>query len=149
MAISLGANISYKGRLPLDDRNSFNTILDMVSFPESSLDEGHISYCKETDKHYKFNSDNETDSQTGKWREFNSGPSTDEKVKLTSLSTNSSYLSDLLDNTTIKIDADNNVLYVAKLKDMTVTVAEINLLQGLSSNVQEQINNLKMFRCSQ
>lgn len=142
MAISLGANISYKGRLPLDDRNSFNTILDMVYFPESSLDEGHISYCKETDKHYKFNSGNETNLQTGKWREFNSGTSTDEKVKLTSLSTNSSYLSDLLDNSTIKIDIDNDILYVAKLKDMTVTVAEINLLQGLSSNVQKQINNL-------
>jgi hypothetical protein len=27
----------------------------MKNYSENSLDDGHISYCKETNKHYKFN----------------------------------------------------------------------------------------------
>jgi len=38
-------------------------------YDENSLDDGHISYCKETDKHYKFNSNNQSDPTTGKWVE--------------------------------------------------------------------------------
>ena len=66
----------------LDSRDSFDTVLEMVSYPDTSLDEGHISYCKETNKHYKFLSTNEIDIRTGKWHEFNSGKTTDEKVAM-------------------------------------------------------------------
>jgi hypothetical protein len=38
----------------------------MKNYSENSLDDGHISYCKETDKHYKFNSNNQSDPTTGK-----------------------------------------------------------------------------------
>ena len=54
MSIRTGDNFSYRGKKPLDARDSFDTILAMTSFAEGSLDEGHISYVKETDKHYKF-----------------------------------------------------------------------------------------------
>lgn len=139
--IKLATNILYQGKSPLDARDSFDTLLSMASYPDYSIDEGHITYCKETNKHYKFNVSNEVDALTGKWREFNSG-SSDEKVKLSSLSAEANYLSDLIDNATIQIDSDNNVLYIAKIQGQTVSVAEINLLQGAASNIQEQINNL-------
>lgn len=73
MAITIAANLSYQGRLPNFERDSFDTLADMKSFPETSLDDGHISYCKETKDTYKYRSDNTEDERTGKWRLFNSG----------------------------------------------------------------------------
>ena len=40
----------------------------MCSADERSLDNGHISYCEETGKHYVFNENNAIDVKTGKWR---------------------------------------------------------------------------------
>lgn len=144
MAIKTGDNFLYRGKKPLDSRDSFDTILAMTTFAESSLDEGHISFCKETTKYYQFLSTNNVDTTLGKWREYNSGEgsSTDEKVKLDATATDAKYLSELIDNATIEVDTTNNCLIVKKIDGQTVTVAEINLLTGVTSNVQEQINNL-------
>ena len=141
MGLTIGSNFNYAAKNPLDSRDSFDTVLEMVSYPDTSLDEGHISYCKETNKHYKFLSTNEIDIRTGKWHEFNSGKTTDEKVAMNSFS-DSKYLSELIDDVSIKIDSDTNTIYAVKIKDQTVTVAEVNMLQGIKSNIQEQINNL-------
>ena len=73
MSIKVGDNFQYRGKKPLDSRDSFDTIEAMVAYAESSIDDGHIAYNKETDKHYKFNSSNEVDVTLGKWREFKSG----------------------------------------------------------------------------
>ena len=143
MAIKTGDNFLYRGKKPLDSRDSFDTILSMTTFAESSLDDGHISYVKETDKHYKFNSTNTVDPVLGKWREYNgSGSATDEKVKLESSSDTAKYLNEWIDNSTIEVDAPNNCLVVKKIDGQTVTVAEINFLTGVTSNIQTQINNL-------
>lgn len=75
MPIQIGDNFQYRGKKPLDNRNSFDTTSEMKSYLDSFIDEGHISYCKETNKHYKYNSSNEDDPVLGKWREFNSGSS--------------------------------------------------------------------------
>ena len=71
--IKVGDNFSYKGKKPLDSRDCFDTVSEMAQFAETSLDEGHLSYVKETDKYYKFNSTNTVDSTLGKWREYNNG----------------------------------------------------------------------------
>ena len=71
--IKVGDNFSYKGKKPLDSRNCFDTVLEMAQFAETSLDDGHLSYVKETDKYYKFNSTNNVDPTLGKWREYNNG----------------------------------------------------------------------------
>ena len=42
----------------------------MVAFPETSIPEGKITYIKYEDKYYKFNSSNDVDAITGKWREY-------------------------------------------------------------------------------
>ena len=144
MAIKTGDNFLYRGKKPLDSRDSFDTILAMTTFAESSIDEGHISYVKETDKYYKFNSTNTVDMTLGKWREYNGGggSSTDEKVKLDATSTDAKYLNELIDNSTIEVDATNNCLVVKKIDGQTATVAEINFLTGVTSNIQAQIDNL-------
>ena len=143
MAIKTGDNFLYRGKKPLDSRDSFDTILAMTTFAESSIDEGHISYVKETDKYYKFNSTNDVDITLGKWREYNGGgSSTDEKVKLDATSTDAKYLNELIDNSTIEVDMTNNYLVVKKIDGQTATVAEINFLTGVTSNIQAQIDNL-------
>ena len=64
-----------------------------------------------------------------------------EKVKLNSV-TDAKYLSELIDNSTIEADEINNCLVVKKIYGQNVTVTEINFLTGVTSNIQEQINNL-------
>ena len=143
MAIKTGDNFLYRGKKPLDSRDSFDTILAMTTFAESSINEGHISYVKETDKYYKFNSTNDVDTTLGKWREYNGGgSSTDEKVKLDATSTDAKYLNELIDNSTIEVDTTNNCLVVKKIDGQAATVAEINFLTGVTSNIQAQIDNL-------
>lgn len=73
MALKIGDNFSYQGQKPNFDRDSFNTLAAMKAFPETSIDDGHISYCKENDKSYQYKSNNSVDATTGKWREFKSG----------------------------------------------------------------------------
>lgn len=70
MALLIGDNFNYQGQKPNFERDSFDTLESMTSYPETSIDNGHISYCKETKKHYIYNSSNES-TNTGKWREFN------------------------------------------------------------------------------
>lgn len=62
--IQVADNFNYRGKKPNFDRDSFDTLQDMKNYSENSLDDGHISYCKETGKHYKFNSNNILDSTT-------------------------------------------------------------------------------------
>ena len=73
MALKIGDNFSYQGKKPNFDRDSFDTLAAMKAFPETSIDEGHISYCKEDGKNYQYKSANSVDATTGKWREFISG----------------------------------------------------------------------------
>lgn len=60
--IQVADNFNYRGKKPNFDRDSFDTLQDMKNYSENSLDDGHISYCKETGKHYKFNSNNQSDN---------------------------------------------------------------------------------------
>lgn len=62
--IQVADNFNYRGKKPNFDIDNFDTLQDMKNYSENSLDDGHISYCKETNKHYKFNSNNILDSTT-------------------------------------------------------------------------------------
>lgn len=46
--IQVADNFNYRGKKPNFDRDSFDTLQDMKNYSENSLDDGHISYCKET-----------------------------------------------------------------------------------------------------
>lgn len=63
-------NFDHRSNKPNFVRDQFDTLQAMRSFPSTDVDDGHISYCKETDKHYKFKANNAIDEETGKWREF-------------------------------------------------------------------------------
>jgi len=75
MALKIGDNFSYQGKKPNFDRDNFDTLAAMKAYPETSIDEGHISYCKEDGKNYQYKSANSVNATTGKWREFKSGDS--------------------------------------------------------------------------
>ena len=45
MAIQIGTNFEYKGKLPNFVRDSFKTLTDMHNISDTDIDEGHISYC--------------------------------------------------------------------------------------------------------
>ena len=68
MSIQINNKFDYKGNQPNFERDQFETLELMHSADERSLDNGHISYCIETDKHYVFNENNAIDVKTGKWR---------------------------------------------------------------------------------
>lgn len=75
MGLLIGDNFNYQANKPNFERDSFATLAAMKAYPETSIDDGHISYCAETNKHYKFLSSNPVDGTTGKWREFETGAS--------------------------------------------------------------------------
>ena len=70
MSIQVNSNFNYKGSKPNFERDRFETLELMRSADERSLDNGHISYCVGTGKHYVFNENNDIDVETGKWRLF-------------------------------------------------------------------------------
>ena len=70
MAIKIGANLAYNGKLPNFERDSFETKAAMKAFDENSIDEGHLSYCKEDGNIYQYKHTNTVDATTGRWRIF-------------------------------------------------------------------------------
>lgn len=70
MAIKIGANLAYNGKLPNFERDSFKTKAAMKAFNENSIDEGHLSYCEEDGNIYQYKSANAVDTTIGRWRIF-------------------------------------------------------------------------------
>ena len=68
MSLNIGDNFKYLGKKFLDDRQSFPTLEAMKNCV--SVPDGFITYCKEDEKRYEFNSSNNINELTGKWTEF-------------------------------------------------------------------------------
>lgn len=77
MAIKIGSNFTFQGEQPNFERDRFATKVAMKAFPETSIDDGHLSYCAEDGNTYQFKSSNSVDAVTGKWRVFKDGFSAD------------------------------------------------------------------------
>ena len=77
MAIKIGSNFTFQGQQPNFERDRFATKAAMKAFPETSIDDGHLSYCAEDGNTYQFKSSNGVDNVTGKWRVFKDGFSAD------------------------------------------------------------------------
>lgn len=107
MALLIGDNFSYNGKKPNFERDSFETLAALKSFAEANIDNGHIAYCKETNKHYIFNDTNSIDPSTGKWRELESEFSNlvDLEAYLTKEEAQSTYQP--IGNYALKSDLDN------------------------------------------
>ena len=52
----LSSNFILNSKLPNFSRDYFETYDEMIGVDSSCMDEGHISYCRQTDKHYIFRS---------------------------------------------------------------------------------------------
>ena len=70
MAIKIGSNFTFQGEQPNFERDRFITKAAMKAFPETSIDDGHLSYCAEDGNTYQFKSSNSVDAVIGKWRVF-------------------------------------------------------------------------------
>ena len=68
MAIKIGSNFTFQGKQPNFERDRFATKAVMKAFPETSIDDGHLSYCAEDGNTYQFKSSNSVDTVIGKWR---------------------------------------------------------------------------------
>jgi len=73
MAISVADNFSYKGTKPLDARTKYDSVADMKNATTSDLYDGCLAYVVATKKNYQYDSSNEVDPDTGKWRELETG----------------------------------------------------------------------------
>ena len=118
MAIKIGSNFAYNGKLPNFERDSFKTKAAMKAFDENSIDEGHLSYCKEDGNIYQYKHTNTVDAATGKWRLFK----TDADAVLNGTSTNAIQNKAVFEALKLKADVvaldkyqpKYNVDYVAK-----------------------------------
>lgn len=66
--LGIGDNFDYQGKKPNFARDCFSTLEKMKSYPETSIDPGHISFCGEDGKLYQYLPGNEVNEVTGKWR---------------------------------------------------------------------------------
>lgn len=78
MATKLGDNFRYNSTQPNFERDKFTTIDDMKEV--IVMDRGHLSFCEETGKTYRFkgqttydNTEITPDPTLGYWEEFKTG----------------------------------------------------------------------------
>lgn len=114
MAIKIGANLAYNGKLPNFERDSFETKAAMKAFDENSIDEGHLSYCKEDGNIYQYKHTNTVDATTGKWRIFKTDIVVD--AALNGTSTNAIQNKAVFDALKLKADAAALGAYQPKYK---------------------------------
>ena len=126
MAIKIGANFAYNGKLPNFERDSFETKAAMKAFDENSIDEGHLSYCKEDGNIYQYKSANSTDATTGRWRIFK----TDIVVDATLNGTSKNPIQNKAVFDALKLKADAAALDKYQYKYNASFVAQSDILAG-------------------
>ena len=90
----IATNFILRSKLPNFERDSFQEFRDMETVDSSWIDEGHISYCYETGKHYRFNSNNGTSTGGDRWTALSLNLS---EVKLPEYITYKDNITDLTD----------------------------------------------------
>lgn len=68
MSRQLADNFNLRSKKFLDDREQFDTLAMMRAYREVDIPEGFMSFCVETKAWYRYDSTNEVDPDTGKWR---------------------------------------------------------------------------------
>lgn len=117
MAIKIGSNFTFQGKQPNFERDRFATKAAMKAFPETSIDDGHLSYCTEDGNTYQFKSSNSVDTATGKWRVFKAN------VDLSAYATKDDVAADL----TKKVDIAAPRLISFGNKDTNIKILSIKI----------------------
>lgn len=128
MAIKIGSNFAFQGKQPNFERDRFATKAAMKAFPETSIDDGHLSYCAEDGNTYQFKSSNTVDATTGKWRVFKAD------VDLSAYATKDSVAKNL----TKKVDIAAPKYIKFGIKDTNIKILSIKI-----PNLQYQTVYLK------
>lgn len=116
MAIKIGSNFTFQGEQPNFERDRFATKAAMKAFPETSIDDGHLSYCAEDGNTYQFKSSNSVDTVTGKWRVFKVD------VDLSAYATKDSVAAGLAEKVSI---AGTSVYSESSVKVVTINVPKL------------------------
>ena len=128
MAIKIGSNFAFQGQQPNFERDRFATKAAMKAFPETSIDDGHLSYCAEDGNTYQFKSSNTVDAVTGKWRIFKAD------VDLSAYATKNSVAKDLAKKVDIigvyQSGSATNKYYSVLTIDFPKTIYETVYLNG-------------------
>lgn len=140
MAIKIGANFAYNGKLPNFERDSFETKAAMKAFNENNIDEGHLSYCKEDGNIYQYKSTNTVDATTGKWRIFKTDIVVD--AALNGTSKNPIQNKAVFDALKLKADVVALGNYLTKTDARTTYVTKDSLNNEVNQLVEEI--NLKL-----
>lgn len=117
MAIKIGSNFTFRGEQPNFERDRFTTKAAMKAFPETSIDDGHLSYCAEDGNTYQFKSSNSVDAVTGKWRVFKAD------VDLSAYATKDSVATDLANKVDISgVHKSTGSAQTPIIKVMTISI---------------------------
>ena len=117
MAIKIGSNFTFQGKQPNFERDRFATKAAMKAFPETSIDDGHLSYCAEDGNTYQFKSSNSVDAVTGKWRVFKAD------VDLSTYATKDGVATDLAKKVDISgVGKFTGPIQIPIIKVMTITI---------------------------
>lgn len=143
MAIKIGSNFTFQGEQPNFERDRFVTKAGMKAFPETSIDDGHLSYCMEDKNTYQFKSSNSVDATTGKWRLFKAD------VDLSAYATKDSVAKDLdkkIDISGVKNDFIKAAPYIIKIATITIPHIE-NVTGTIDLNIQSRhdVFNLNIY----
>ena len=138
MSVELIDNFKYKGRKPNFERDSVESLSEMLNMNPSWYNDGHIVYCKEDGKHYVFKYDEETkNSTTGYFSELktgtSSGPSIEGDVDI--------IKSDIWVSDTPPISNEGIWLDTAT-EDSGIPVDELLSMQNAINSLQKQVNML-------
>lgn len=143
--LKIGDNFDYQGQKPNFARDTFSTLSEMKAYPETSIDEGHISFCIETGKLYQYKKSNSIDSTNGKWRQLidtvldaNSENPVQNKIITSVLSQKEKELSALITqfNSSIKEDLEaSNQVTSSALGSLKEEISIVNVV--LSSAINE------------
>lgn len=143
--LKIGDNFDYQGQKPNFARDTFSTLSEMKAYPETSIDEGHISFCIETGKLYQYKKSNSIDSTNGKWKllidtvlDANSENPVQNKIITNVLSQKEKELLALVTqlNDSIREDLEtNNQVTSSALGDLKDEISIVNLV--LSSAINE------------
>lgn len=142
MAIKIGSNFAYNGKLPNFERDSFKTKAAMKAFNENSIDEGHLSYCEEDKNIYQFESSNSVDATTGRWRIFKTDVVVD--ATLNGTSTNPIQNKAVFNALKLKADAVALGAYQPKHKADYVAKADFNYSELPAAATTVDLNGYKM-----
>lgn len=113
MAINVADGFQYLGKKSLDARTQYATLADMKAVTDANINEGCLAYCSETDKYYKFLSTNNSDEETGKWREYESGGGLIEGYAVPVFGTNNEFVALLNEATGYEFPSYNDEAHTA------------------------------------